>query len=86
MIKSQLRFDVYFIKGQIISKRFLVSLISSKKGTNEFNFTSVILVFVRFLEEIEDIKKQFRNYLTFSRRQINVNRRQVAFLENQSFL
>ena len=29
------------------------------------HFTA-ILVFVRFLEEIEDIKKPFRNYLTFS--------------------
>ena len=54
------------LKGQIISKRFLVSSISSKKRTNEFVFTPMILVFVRFLEEIEDIKKPFWNYLTFS--------------------
>ena len=39
---------------------------SSKKQTNEFVFTSMRRVFVRFLEEIEDSKKAFRNYLTFS--------------------
>ena len=30
--------------------------------------TSSRLVFVRFLEEIEDTKKPFRNYLTFSKK------------------
>ena len=40
-------------------------LISSKKGTNEFVFTSIRLVFVHFLEEIDDPKKPFRNQLTF---------------------
>ena len=54
------------LKDQIISKRFFVSSISSKKRTNEFDFTTMIFVFVRFLEEIEDIKKPFRNYLTFN--------------------
>ena len=54
-------------KGQLISKRFLGSSISSKKRTNEFDFTTVILVFVRFLEEIEGIIKPFRNYMTFSK-------------------
>ena len=39
---------------------------SSKKQTNEFVFTTMRCVFVRFLEEIEDTKKTFRNYLTFS--------------------
>ena len=43
---------------------FLQADDSSQKRTNEFNFTTMILVFVRFLEEIEDIKKPFRNYLT----------------------
>ena len=56
-------------KGQIISKWFLVSSISYKK-TNEriwlyYYDTSSRLVFVHFLEEIEDTKKPFRNYLTF---------------------
>ena len=32
---------------------------------NEFVFTSMRRVFVCFLEEIEDSKKAFRNYLTF---------------------
>ena len=39
---------------------------SSKKRTNEFIFTSMRRVFVRFLEEIKDSKNAFRNYLTFS--------------------
>ena len=39
---------------------------SSKKRTNEFIFTSMRCVFVRFLEEIEDSKKAFQNYLTFN--------------------
>ena len=33
---------------------------------NEFVFTSMRRVFVRFLEEIEDTKKTFRNYLIFT--------------------
>ena len=49
------------IKGQLISKWFLRSSISSKKRTIEFNFTNMRLVFVRFLEEIDDPKKPFRN-------------------------
>ena len=48
-------------KGQVVSKRFLGSSISSKKRTNEFVFTTVRIVFVRFLEEIDDPKKPFRN-------------------------
>ena len=32
---------------------------------NEFVFTTMQRVFVHFLEEIEDSKKAFRNYLTF---------------------
>ena len=36
--------------------------VSSKKRTKEFYFTTTMrLVFVRFLEEIEDTKKAFRN-------------------------
>ena len=47
-------------KGQLISKAN-----SSKKQTNEFIFTSMRPVFVCFLEEIEDSKEAFRNYLAF---------------------
>ena len=49
------------LKGQTKSKRFFQADISSKKRTNEFNFTTMRLVFVRFLEEIEDTKKAFRH-------------------------
>ena len=48
-------------KGQTKSKRFFQAEVSSKKRTKEFNFTTMRLVFVRFLEEIEDSKKTFRN-------------------------
>ena len=40
------------IKSQLFSKWFMGSSISSKKRTNEFVFT---------LEEIDDLKKPFRN-------------------------
>ena len=53
-------------KGQLISKANRQAEDSSKKRTHEFVFTSMQRVFVRFLEEIEDYKKAFRNYLTFS--------------------
>ena len=52
-------------KGQLISKANCQAVNSSKKQTNEFVFTSMRRIFVRFLEEIEDTKKTFRNYLTF---------------------
>ena len=55
----------YIAKGQLISKANCQAVNSSKKRTNEFIFTSVRRVFVCFLEEIEDTKKTFRNYLTF---------------------
>ena len=35
--------------------------VSSNKRTNEFDFTTMIYVFVRILEETEDTKKLFRN-------------------------
>ena len=38
-------------KGQLISKANCEARNSSKKGTNEFVFTSMRRVFVRFLEE-----------------------------------
>ena len=52
-------------KGQLISKANCQAVSSSKKQTNEFVFTTMRRVFLRFLEEIEDTKKTFRNYLTF---------------------
>ena len=52
-------------KGQLISKANCQAVNSSKKRTNEFVFTTMRRVFVCFLEEIEDSKKAFRNYLTF---------------------
>ena len=55
-----------FHKGQLISKANCQAVNSSKKRTNEFVFASMELVFICFLEEIEDSKKTFRNYLTFS--------------------
>ena len=54
-----------FSKGQLISKANFQAVNSSEKQTNEFVFTTMQHVFVRFLEEIEDTKNTFRNYLTF---------------------
>ena len=56
-------------KGQKKSKWFFQVDVSSKKQTNEFYCTTMkpqvdLFSFV-FLEEIEDTKKTFRNYLTF---------------------
>ena len=45
-----------------ISKANCQVMNSSKKWRNEFVVTSMWCVFVRFLEEIEDFKKVFRNY------------------------
>ena len=52
---------VQVTKGQLISKANCQAVNSSKKQTNEFIFTTMQRVFVRFLEEIEDTKKAFRN-------------------------
>ena len=54
-----------FIKGQIISKGNCRAVNSFKKRMNEFISTTMRRVFFCFLEEIEDSKKAFRNYLTF---------------------
>ena len=51
-------------KGYKKLKRFFQADVSSKKWKNEFYFTTETsgrLVFVRFLEEIEDTKNTFRN-------------------------
>ena len=66
--KNQRNFVQFFAlvsKGQLISKANCQSEDSSKKRTNELIFTTMWRVFVRFLEEIEDSKKAFQNYLTF---------------------
>jgi hypothetical protein len=46
-----------FAKGQSNSKANCQAVNSSKKQMNEFIFTSMRRVFVRFSEEIEDSKK-----------------------------
>ena len=43
-------------KGQLISKANCQAVNSSKKRTNEFVFTTMRRVFVRFLEKIEDTR------------------------------
>ena len=53
-------------KGQLISKANCQAMNSSKNRRNEFIFTSMLCVFVSFLEEIEDAEKVFRNHLTFN--------------------
>jgi hypothetical protein len=58
------KFDI--TKGQLISKANCQAVNSSKKRTNEFVFTTMRRVFICFLEEIEDTKKTFQNYLTFT--------------------
>jgi hypothetical protein len=49
------------LKGQLFSKENYQAVNPSKKQTNEFVFTTMRHVFVRFLEEIEVTKKTFRN-------------------------
>ena len=62
---SRCRVSIIFlcINGQTKSKWIFSSDVSSKKRTNEFDFTIMIssgrLVFVRFLEEIDDPKNHF---------------------------
>ena len=50
-------------KGQLILKANFQAVNSSKKRTNEFIFTTMRRVFVHFLEEIEDLKKNFSKLL-----------------------
>ena len=54
--------SMYSYKGQTNSKLFFQADISSQKQTNECTMIPKCwLSFVRFLEEIEDTKKTFRN-------------------------
>ena len=61
---------ILIFKGQLISKYLFGIFNSPKKRMKKFNFTTMIpqvdLFSFVFLEEIEDTKKTFRNYLTFS--------------------
>ena len=54
-------------KSQLISKTNCQAEDSFEKRMNEFVFTSMRRVFVRFLEESSARKKTFRDYLTFSK-------------------
>ena len=54
-----------FFKGPIISKANCQALNASKKRMNEFVFTTKYAIRL-FFEEIENTKKKFRNYLTFT--------------------
>ena len=47
------------LKGHVNMKTNCQAMNSSKKRTNEFVFTTMKLIFVCFLEEIEDTKKPF---------------------------
>ena len=55
---------INYTKGQLISKANCQAVNSSKKRTNEFVFTTILRVFVRFLEEIEDNKKGIAKFET----------------------
>ena len=52
---SQAEEKINVVKGQTKLKLFFQADISSKKRMSEFNFTTMRLVFVHFLGEIEDI-------------------------------
>ena len=65
LVPPSLYVRVALPKGQLISKANCPTMNSSKTRMNEFVFTTMRRFFVRFLEEIEDTKKTFRNYLTF---------------------
>ena len=62
-----LRPDFVSTKGQLISKENCQVEDSPKKRTNEFVFTSMRRVFVRFLGESLARKKTFQDYLTFKK-------------------
>ena len=54
------------LKGQLILKANCQAMNSSKKRTNQLVFTTERVVFVRFLEEIEDAKTLSKLTDTFS--------------------
>ena len=68
-----------FSKGQIISKWFVVSLISSKKRTKTSRHSSKKNSFVRFLEEFKDTKNHFEINWPLRRQQIVYKIYQISF-------
>ena len=68
LVVSICMIDIYSFKGQLISKTNRQTMDSPKKRTNEFVFTSMRRVFVRFLGESLGLTICFRNYLTFKNR------------------
>ena len=58
----------YASKGQIISKQRILGFFQKTNKRICFFWLTVLKtnLFVRFLEESEDTKNSFRNYLTFS--------------------
>ena len=62
-------FCIFVSKGKLISKANCQAEDSSKNRTNEFVFTGMRHVFVRFFEDSSAIKKTFRDYLTFSQQE-----------------
>ena len=56
----------YSVKGQLISKTNCQAEDSPKKRTNEFVFTSVLHVFVRFLGESSARKKRLLTFTILS--------------------
>ena len=69
-IRAGKDFFFLFNKGQLISKANCQVVNSSKKRTNEFVFTTMWRVFVRFWKKLKTHKKTFCNQLTFSKRSI----------------
>ena len=65
-MKCFLKQKSYSAKGQLITKANFHAVNSSKKRTNEFVFTTMQRVFVRFFLKKKTPKKTFQNYLTFS--------------------
>ena len=51
--------EIWFSKGQTKSKLFFQADVSSKKRTNEFNFTTIRLVFVCIWRKLKTPKRHF---------------------------
>ena len=58
-INMFLLFYIKSVKGQLISKANCHAMNSSKKRSNEFVFTTMRRVFVRFWKELKTPKKHF---------------------------
>ena len=80
-------FCIFVSKGKLILKASCQAEDSSKNRTNEFVFTGMRHVFVRFFWRILGQKKTFRDYLTFilltrSRKKIENCKPQLLFSQN----